>query len=55
MKKVIATKTGFYETIREVGDVFYVPKDLEASWFDVAQEDIDAPKPKVKKDDDKPA
>lgn len=31
--KVRATKTGFYERLRQVGDVFDVPDSLSAGWF----------------------
>ena len=31
--KVRATKTGFYESLRQVGDVFDVPDSLSAGWF----------------------
>lgn len=31
--KVRATKTGFYESLRQPGDVFDVPDSLSAGWF----------------------
>ena len=52
--KVHATKTGFYEALRAVGDEFHVPDGLQASWF-VPVEDGKQPdhKPKGRKEDDK--
>ena len=32
--EVRATKAGFYESLRQPGDVFHVPDGLRASWFD---------------------
>ena len=31
--EVRATKAGFYESLRQPGDVFHVPDGLRASWF----------------------
>ena len=31
--EVRATKAGFYEVLRQPGDVFHVPDGLRASWF----------------------
>lgn len=31
--EVRATKAGFYEALRQPGDVFHVPDGLRASWF----------------------
>ena len=31
--KVRATKTGFYESLRQVGDVFDVPDSVSGAWF----------------------
>ena len=31
--EVRATKAGFYETLRQPGDVFHVPDGIQASWF----------------------
>lgn len=59
--KVRAIKTGFYGALREVGDVFDVPDDLAASWFEALEqpgkpdEDKQPDKPKGKKDEGKPA
>lgn len=57
--KVRATKTGFYESLRSVGDVFHVPDGETASWFvavDETRPDHKPDKPKGKKEDDsKPA
>ena len=57
MKKVRAIERGFYLCLREAGEVFTIPADLNGSWF-VAVEDDKQPdhkpdKPKGKKEDDK--
>ncbi len=31
--EVRATKVGFYEALRQPGDVFHVPDGMHASWF----------------------
>lgn len=35
--KVIATKQGYFGKLREAGDVFEVPDDTKASWFEPAE------------------
>ena len=44
---VIATAKGYYDALREIGDVFEVPDGTTGTWFEVnAVADADAPKPK---------
>ena len=54
MKKVRAIERGFYLCLREAGEVFTIPADLNGSWF-VPVEDDKQPdhKPKGRKEDDK--
>jgi hypothetical protein len=45
MKRVLAKATGHYaDSIRNVGDLFYVPTDLTGSWFVDAPEGQELPK-----------
>lgn len=49
--KVIATKVGFDgKQIRNPGDIFDMPKDAKALWFEPAPQDEDKSKVKTKGD-----
>lgn len=50
MKTVVAKKAGFYETLRQSGEVFCVPKELEATWFEALEKED---KGKAKKEEGK--
>ena len=44
--RVIATRTGYSDTVRQPGDVFEVPDGLTGSWFEAVPEGAaDSPEP----------
>lgn len=44
--RVIATAKGYFDAVREPGDVFDVPEGTTGSWFEAAPSgDADSPEP----------